>query len=433
MVLCVYFLNNNCRFGSRCNNEHIDIGSIVKSEIDVTIKGNQWPLSCFGPFKERNCIPNFIDDHSFEEIRMMYLEAKMQNNIPAHQMQLAQMINDAKTKLQWLTTMNRDILSSLVELYNQQESSVKAPSAPMNPFASIGTGNSNASNIFGNANSGNAFGAGFGSASATSTTATAGSIFGGGSISGQTTQSSGNIFGSVPTTTSSIFAKPNQPPAGGNIFGMNQQLAMNAFGGPAVIGGSMFGSVQQPATQNTTGMFGAVAATPNSSAGGNIFGSAPQNTNTFGQQPTNTGFAGSGMFGNSAPATAPSVGGFGAAVPQPQHGAGMFNSVPFGANQSNASFGQFGSMMQAPATASNPPSQSLFVPAPSSTPFGGSMGTNSFGAPVQPAAIPQSVPISVTMYSAMENVTPEQLAAFNADKFQLGRIPTIPPPKELCH
>uniref|UniRef100_A0A8W7P0L0 Nucleoporin NUP42 n=1 Tax=Anopheles coluzzii TaxID=1518534 RepID=A0A8W7P0L0_ANOCL len=127
MVLCMYFLNNSCRFGSRCNNEHIDIGSIVKTEVDVSLKGNQWPLSCFGPFKERNCIPSFIEDLSFEEIRMMYLEAKMQNNIPAHQMQLAQMINDAKTKMQCLTTMNRDILNTLVEIYNQQKAAPNRP------------------------------------------------------------------------------------------------------------------------------------------------------------------------------------------------------------------------------------------------------------------------------------------------------------------
>uniref|UniRef100_A0A182F556 Uncharacterized protein n=1 Tax=Anopheles albimanus TaxID=7167 RepID=A0A182F556_ANOAL len=74
---------------------------------------------------DRNSIPNFIEDQSFEEIRMMYLEAKMQNNIPAHQMQLAQMINDAKGKLQRLATMSRDILGTLVELYNQQEPSTK--------------------------------------------------------------------------------------------------------------------------------------------------------------------------------------------------------------------------------------------------------------------------------------------------------------------
>uniref|UniRef100_A0A182NP24 Nucleoporin NUP42 n=1 Tax=Anopheles dirus TaxID=7168 RepID=A0A182NP24_9DIPT len=435
MVICMYFLNNSCRFGSRCNNEHIDIGSIVKNEVDVTLKGNQWPLSCFGPFKERFCIPNFIDDQSFEEIRMMYLEAKMQNNIPSHQMQLAQMINDAKNKMQCLTTMNRDILNTLVELYNQQESSAKPASAPHNPFSTIGTGSSStsASSIFGGATSGSAFGSGFGSTASAGASSVAGSIFGGGQSS---SQPSGNIFGSVASTTNNIFAKPTHQAPSGNIFGMaqtTQQPSNNVFGGPAVMGGGLFGSVQQP-SQTTASLFGGVAAT-NPSSGGNLFASA--SSNAFGQsqqqQPTgNTGFSGGGNFFNAAPAT----GGFGSVATQPQQqhqSSGLFNAVPFGNNaQPPTPFGQFGSSMQA---ATNPPSQSLFLPAPAAaSPFGSSMGAGGFGVqPAQTAVQAFAVSQSATMYSGMETVTAEHLAAFNADQFQLGRIPTVPPPKELCH
>uniref|UniRef100_A0A182P7Z8 Nucleoporin NUP42 n=1 Tax=Anopheles epiroticus TaxID=199890 RepID=A0A182P7Z8_9DIPT len=431
MVLCMYFLNNSCRFGSRCNNEHIDIGSIVKNEVDVTLKGNQWPLSCFGPFKERICIPNFIEDQSFEEIRMMYLEAKMQNNIPAHQMQLAQMINDAKAKMQCLTTMNRDVLNTLVEIYNQQESSAKPPNqAQLNPFASIGSGGSNApaSSIFGGSTTGNAFGsAGFGSAGAAvnANTGTASSIFGGGSIGGQPAQPVGSIFGTAASTTNNIFAKPAQQTNAGNIFGMSQQ-PNPVFGGPAVMGGGLFGSVQQ----NAAPMFG--GATPaNPSAGGNLFTSAA--TNAFGQPSGGTGVfgGGSGMFGNNAATTAPATGGFGTVAAQPQQAGGLFNSVPFGGSAaSNApSFGAFGSTMQSAQPANVPSSQNLFLPTPTANPFGTSLGGSAFGAPAQAATIPQSA----TMYSSMEKITVENLAAFKADTFQLGRIPTVPPPKELCH
>lgn len=31
--------------------------------------GKQWPLSCYGPFRDKPCIPNFIEDQSFEEAR----------------------------------------------------------------------------------------------------------------------------------------------------------------------------------------------------------------------------------------------------------------------------------------------------------------------------------------------------------------------------
>uniref|UniRef100_A0A182W8R5 Nucleoporin NUP42 n=1 Tax=Anopheles minimus TaxID=112268 RepID=A0A182W8R5_9DIPT len=432
MVICMYFLTNNCRFGSRCNNEHIDIGSIVKNEADVTLKGNQWPLSCFGPFKERFCIPNFIEDQSFEEIRMMYLEAKMQNNIPAHQMQLAQMINDAKTKMQCLTTMNREVLNTLVEIYNQQESSTKPSNTPANPFASIGSvgSSTSASSIFGGGNSGNAFGSGFGaSASNVGGSGTAGSIFGGGSISGQTAQPVGNIFGTAASTTNNIFAKPTQQVSTGNIFGMSQQPSNNVFGATAVMGGGLFGSVQQP-SQNAAPMFGGVTTSANPVAGGNIFANA--NNNTF-AQPTAGGsvFGGGSMFGNSATPVAPAAGGFGTIAAQPQQGSGLFNSVPFGnSTTTGASFGSFGSPMQPVPAGNAPSSQNLFLSSSTASPFGTSMGSSAFGAPAAPLG--QSAPQSATVYTSMEAVTAEHLTAFKSEQFQLGRIPTVPPPKELC-
>uniref|UniRef100_A0A182Y6A4 Nucleoporin NUP42 n=1 Tax=Anopheles stephensi TaxID=30069 RepID=A0A182Y6A4_ANOST len=428
MVLCMYFLNNNCRFGSRCNNEHIDIGSMVKNEADATLKGNQWPLSCFGPFKERNCIPNFIEDQSFEEIRMMYLEAKMQNNIPAHQMQLAQMINDAKTKMQCLTAMNRDILTTLVEIYNQQESSTAKPAnTSSNPFASIGSvgANTTASNIFGAGNSGNTFGSGFGASATGGTAGTVGSIFGGGSITGQTAQPAGNIFGSAASTTNNIFAKPAQQVASGNIFGMAQPTN-SVFGGPAVMGGGLFGSVQQP-TQPAAPMFGGGTAPTNPVAGGNIFSNATSNAFAQPAAPAGSVFGGGSIFGNNAASGAPAAGGFGTIASQPQQGAGLFNSASFGTSApASTSFGTFGSPMQAAPAANAPASQNVFLSTPTASPFGASMSSSAFG------AAPLGPSISATMYSNMEAVTPEHLAAFKSEQFQLGRIPTVPPPKELC-
>ncbi|XP_050077762.1 uncharacterized protein LOC126564712 [Anopheles maculipalpis] len=434
MVLCMYFLNNNCRFGSRCNNEHIDIGSMVKNEADVTLKGNQWPLSCFGPFKERNCIPNFIEDQSFEEIRMMYLEAKMQNNILAHQMQLAQMINDAKTKMQCLTAMNRDILNTLVEIYNQQESNTTKPTnTAANPFASIGTvgTNATASSIFGGGNSTNTFGSGFGSsATGSGTSGTVGSIFGGGSISGQTAQPAGSIFGSAASTTSNIFAKPAQQVSSGNIFGMSQPTN-SVFGGPAVMGGGLFGSVQQP-SQPAAPMFGSGTTSTNTVAGGNIFANAA--TNAFAQPTAASGgsvFGGGSLFGNNAASAAPAAGNFGTIAAQPQQATGLFNSASFGNSApTNAGFGSFGSPMQAAPTANTTTSQNMFLSASAAAPFGTAIGSNAFGAPV--ASFAPGITPSTTMYSNMDTLTPEHLAAFKAEQFQLGRIPTVPPPKELC-
>uniref|UniRef100_A0AAG5D8L4 Nucleoporin NUP42 n=1 Tax=Anopheles atroparvus TaxID=41427 RepID=A0AAG5D8L4_ANOAO len=428
MVICTYFLNNSCRFGSKCNNEHIDIGSMVNNEVDVTLKGNQWPLSCFGPFKERTCVPNFIEDQSFEEIRMMYLEAKLQNNLPAHQMQLAQMINDAKTKMQWLTTMNRDVLSTLVELYNQQESSTKPVSGlQSNPFASVGSNGSSAptSSIFGAASSGNAFGTGFGTNAAGAVPGTTGGLF------AQAAQASGNIFGSpAASTAGNIFTKPGQSQPQSNIFGMAQpsQPTNSMFGGPAVLGGGLFGSVQQPVS---TPLFGAVAPQPNASSGSNIFAKPAQAPNAFGQPATGGAFGGGNMFGSPAVSATPAAG-FGAVAAQPQQGAGLFNSVSFGTNQPSTPFGQFGASLQTAAPA-NVSSQNLFLPAPTAapSPFGAPVGSSAFGSPApQPS---EAIQQSATMYSKLEELTPELISAFKAQEFVLGQIPTVPPPKELCH
>jgi nucleoporin-like protein 2 len=63
---------------------------VLSTEIEAAKKGKQWPLSCFGPFKEKRSIPNFVDDMQFEEVRLQYLEAKNQNNLQNYTIQLTQ-------------------------------------------------------------------------------------------------------------------------------------------------------------------------------------------------------------------------------------------------------------------------------------------------------------------------------------------------------
>lgn len=41
----------------------------LKTDAEGALKGNQWPLSCYGPFRDKPCVPNFIEDQSFEEAR----------------------------------------------------------------------------------------------------------------------------------------------------------------------------------------------------------------------------------------------------------------------------------------------------------------------------------------------------------------------------
>ncbi|XP_055639692.1 uncharacterized protein LOC129777449 [Toxorhynchites rutilus septentrionalis] len=435
MVICTYFQSNNCRFGSKCNKDHIDLSTVIKSEVDATLKGNQWPLSCFGPFKENKCVPNFIEDYSFEEIRMMYLDAKMQNNIPAHQMQLLQMINEAKQKMQWLAATNREAMSVLVDLYNQQGES-SAPTGQSNPFAAPAVGNATVptTNIFGSDNA---------SSSAFSTNQSA-NIFG-----AVPNQPVGNIFGNSAPGTSlggNIFTKP-QGTTGGTFAlpSLGQQQNSSGVFAPSVFGatGASLFTQNQPQAQTGGSIFGGTV----SSSSSNLFAQSSQQS-IFGQSATNQNIFAAATQQPQAnvspfnPTPAPAATNlftstnFGnAVVAQPQQTA----FSPFGAQQTPVPFGQAVPQQQS--------SQGLFVPTPQAVPqqqsstlgqsnFGSSQpstfGTNvvqqSGGALTQPAVASQST----TLYSRVEDLRKQDLDAFQADRFELGKIPIVPPPNELC-
>ncbi|XP_058819867.1 uncharacterized protein LOC131682429 [Topomyia yanbarensis] len=452
MVICTFYLNNNCRFGSKCNNDHIDLSSVIKTEVDVTLKGNQWPLSCFGPFKGRNCVPNFVEDYSFEEIRMMFLEAKIQNNIAGHQMQLAQMINDAKQKMQWLSTTNRDIMNILIEIYNEQEDSAKPLAANQtggNQFGTqiSGTGASTAASIFGGGSPG-----GFGTANSTfsAPTNTAGNIFG--AAPNQTTAS---IFGGVTSANAiggNLFVKPVQPAVTtSNVFGIpalgQQQQSNSVFGAPPVFGAtsaSIFSSVNQPQASSGGALFGGGAIAPSS---GNLF--TQQTQSAFGQ-PTQA----QNLFASTGQPQQTTVSPF-VATPASTTG-NLFANSSFGSpvqqtatSQQNvfssafAAPGQQTSNLFAQPVQQQQPTQGLFLPAPQATQPISAM-TNQpvapFGTPAQSVfggtsqqIVPPTVAIqSANLYSRLEDLSKDQLDAFNAERFELGKIPTVPPPRELC-
>ena len=54
---------------------------------------------------------------------------------------------------------------------------------------------------------------------------------------------------------------------------------------------------------------------------------------------------------------------------------------------------------------------------------------NPFGNPFH---ADQSERILEAAYSRPEDLTPEEIAIFKSDSFQLGRVPIKPPPKDLC-
>ncbi|KAL5279364.1 NUPL2 family protein [Megaselia abdita] len=476
MPICKFFLTGSCRFGSKCNNDHIDLKQVITTEVQATLKGNQWPLSCFGPFKEKKNIPNFIEDVSFEEARFNAYEAGKQNAFQNYSQQFNQQLQDAQNKMNAMLTLNKEIVDVIIAIYDDEPSGQKQGNSFSIGGSAFGASTPSANSVFGGATSapstgGSIFGGGFG---ANNSTATQGSVFGGTALKQSSFGQQPSVFGATPAQPaapanpfSSAFGQTTaQPASGGSIFG--KPAATPAFGGsafgaqPSIFGqsqgqSSVFGA--QPTAQPQGSIFGATAAQPQSS----IFGATAQQPvqpqpSVFGaQQPSQpqasvfgaqqSAFGAQTAFGQPVapqPAAAGNIFTQQPAQPQP-----AFASTPFGAQPPANAFAQQPSVFGQQAVQPQPsqpsafgqPQQSAFfsqqTQAVNPSPFG--MQT------VQPQTIqsqPQMNPftqqpqnamaLNGTEYSRMEDLSPEDLAAFKADRFEEGKLPTVPPPKELC-
>lgn len=477
MVLCQYYLNNSCRFGSKCVNDHFDVRQLIKNEVEAALKGTQWPLSCFGPFKEKPCLSNFINDQSFEEIRYLCYEAKKQNNLPAYAQQFTQEVMNAQNRMKALLALNRDVIEAVVNLYNSQDPNAAPQAQKSNPF-SLGGGfgaqqANNTNSIFGNnsASANNPFASsGFGStvqnAGQQMPVTSSGSIFGQSGFGGT---NNANAFGAA---NNSIFGgnqpqqqqQPQQtnafalPQLGGtqqnnqasNVFGMTG--ANNAFG--AIQAPNAFGAQNQAPQANlfgqqnnqmqSTGLFGQAAqqqqqqpqlqAQPQNLAfaqpaqNPNIFGGSQPTSSAF-SQPTTTPTSGQSIFGNAMSQAPQQQNIFAAQAQIQQQQQQQQPPVGFGGQPTNA-FGVAPLQQQPQHDAGAPggvfggvPGQPNAFQQNSMQPFGqqnNAAGANMFG------DIPDSV------YSKMEDLTPEALEAFKAPEFVLGKLLTMPPPRELC-
>ncbi|XP_031627255.1 nucleoporin NUP100/NSP100-like [Contarinia nasturtii] len=557
MVICSYFLNNTCRFGTKCHNEHVNVKLTLKTDAEGALKGNQWPLSSYGPFRDKPCIPNFIEDQTFEEIRHLCYEAKATGNVQMVTNQFTQNILDAKNKMNMLTNPTEDVVGMVTNLYNstctttpaaQNQTNTANPfgvaSNTMNSgggiFGSSGGNAAPTNNLFGSstATSSNPFArnaAGFGSAqpqttnlfggSSTTTNSmnlfggnsatsmggatSGGSLFGGSSFNTNNAQSttfatnaganqSTSLFGSSaapapfgqqnPNASPFGLASTNQQTSTGGLFGAQ---ANPVFGGGANFGNQvkqpgLFGQASLGQPQNTGNIFGQNANTAPA------FGApAPQQTNLFGntaQNQTTSLFGGSGgqqqtmqsdnPFAAVAQSATTNIFSQSQMQQQPQQ-ASPFQSTnnTFGGNSSafgqNANVGQSlfnGGMSQANTNQMNAPptaqasaqslqqqQQSIFgansyAAQPQAQPFGG--GGNQFfqnaqeqkpstqplfGAQTQPQGQqnPFGAPAPViqqskTLYTPMDSLSQEEIEAFNSTSFDIKRIPTKPPPMELC-
>lgn len=420
---------------------HRAISLLIKTDIDAVIKGNQWPLSTYGPFKDRTSLPNFIADQSFEELRAAAYEAKTHGTLPTLSAQIAQSRAEATLRMQQLYELNGDSMNMLVSLYNSTMDGGANMGNPNNPFTKVnnpsvahtnpfgskpliqanpfasGSGGgmvgqpSTGSSLFGTssmsgaqqsnpfASSGAAVGNIFGAPAAPNTSAS-GNIFGGGGGSMAATSSAAttSMFSGGSTTfasgsgNQSFFGSTAQPAATGNIFGQPTS-GMQPSGQSANIfgGASAFGAAVAPAPAS---LFGGAPSFGQTS--GNIFSSAngavaaapvPATTNIFGQ---NSVFGGNSAAAQQSAFGAPTSSVFGATA----------NSNMFGDQANVAQHQQQQNVFGAPVVSQ-------------SNVFGNSFaGTNSaFGAPAAPssafgaAALPVPAAVTTTTTTTMDGMS----------------------------
>ncbi|XP_047992481.1 nucleoporin NUP42-like [Leguminivora glycinivorella] len=249
MVVCKFFQEGYCRYGQNCRFEHVygskysyhanaptnqnqpkqapggvtdeQLVQQVQNDVQSALKGGQWLLSCYAPFKK----PNFpgLADLSADEARLFIYEAKANNTVDQAVAYMNNLSKEARSKYEQLLTTPPHILRSL---YNGETISP--------PFATAQTPQS----VFGQANNAS-------SVFRSAVQDTAKSVF---------SQATQNVFGSPQAQTQSIFGGPaqSQSPFGGQTqsqspfgaqtqnrspFGAQPQSqspfgAQNAFGSP---------------------------------------------------------------------------------------------------------------------------------------------------------------------------------------------------------
>jgi nucleoporin-like protein 2 len=366
--------------------------TLLISEADAIIHGKQFLFSCFGPFKESSCLPNFIQDLSFEELRLGFLEATKNNSTQAYLSNLINEYNSAFKKINELKSPTSDMILMLASIYNnsteQKGPSMSTPSKTMAP-----TQNPFQSNIFGTPQ-----------------------------IQQQQQQQS-----TVAMSTNSIF---------GNTVSSNpfqQQSTQPSF----------FGSAASAPQQNTFSFaqsqnpLGNEITKPSIFAQSSIFSSAPQQNSTQ-QASTNTSIFGSSTFGQT---NQPSIygGAFPSSMQQQQPVQQPVQQSVFSFNQ--PTIGQPNPMMQTNQTNQNsifqPQIQNPPLQASGNSIFGGNSTLmnalqqphpqQSLGNPFQP---PQVIKDD-HFYSKIEELTADEIQAFQADMFS-GKVPLNPPAKNLC-
>ncbi|XP_052707007.1 nucleoporin NUP42-like isoform X2 [Crassostrea angulata] len=363
-----------------------DLINTLISEVKEWERNKMWPFSCIGFEKDSPCVPDF-QDTSPEELRHLAYEAQKSNSFQGYVEYVQNLMADFSKKRQMLANANmrtKQKLLSLIDEYRLR----KNRSGNSGSYNTVSLFSSSA-----NENSSSRFGASFGGGSSqnsfdSSSFGSSGS-FGSTGTQGFGASGSAGTFGAGSSST------------GG--FGVGTTSgSMGAFGvsdGSSGVSGSPGGFGSLGGFRANTGSSGGFGANSSSSGGFGSSGSFGVNSGSSG------GFGNSGGFGANS-------GGFGAGTSSGGFGATFGTQPPANANLNNNAFGN---------------SNATTTPIANANPFGNPTGSAgaSFQSPQQTAAASKT-------YTPMDKLTAEELAEFQANQFTLGKIPTKPPPKELC-
>ncbi|WBW70650.1 nuclear rim protein Amo1 [Schizosaccharomyces osmophilus] len=396
-----------------------------------------WPLTCYGV---KDFFPSLYNgDVSPEELRLWFYQARAVNAIPQYEQRQTELVNDINHKQKTALT-NRE--GAVNEMRNRLVGKTGAKSifdtTPINNTlpnnnASFGPFSNQNKNPF--TSSTPAFGfqqnqptnSGFGGTSATPTTSAFGS-----QVNASPFASSNNTPAVPSSFSGGGFAQnapshpqfgvsgfANQAPSSFGGFSNNQQPAFgqSLFGQPSPFQTQANSSVntpkafEQPKNPTSPSPFG----TPN----------APVFGQTAFQQPTNPVLQNT-QVQNDAPSgfQDPNQG------QSPSSIFGSFqntNTAPsgFGTGGQNQQFG----FAQAATDQGQGLTNSSFMNKPA--------GNNSFGFQQQSSA-PSFPSASSTMHTNTKasevpsNFPPEFIQQFQAAEFTLGKIPTVPPPPQMC-
>ncbi|CAG9837522.1 unnamed protein product [Diabrotica balteata] len=451
MVVCRYFLQGSCKFGSSCRFEHeingtsnsyqnsggssilrssnfntpqiaqpklnpvfaqenksnVDNATLVKTaSTDMTQaeKGGQWLFSSYTPFKEKPAFPGF-EDQSFEEIRLGFYEAQKSGTLEQYKQQIQGMVQEVLVKVRALQTPSPDIVNMLVAIYN----------TPASQQAGVFSGNS-----LTNSNTSN-FSFKSGSISQQPLFAQANqssfannqqqSIFG--------NSPGNNIFGgsnqNVQNTTSNVFPSNNQNNTNNMFGGQTNNIFQSPTSQIQAPSNNIFAQANNNLIQNSNSIFGGQQQTANAS----IFTNKPEpiNTNVFTQQnqPNNlfqSVSQSSNIFGQQ---------------PQPPVN-NVFNSNPqIIQPQSTSIFNQAQPQFSNPVMSAPKPDMSQ-PQAYSNSIFGNTQS----GGNITPFATKAPSQIDASIYSKLEDLTQEEIMWFESNDLDISNMPLKPPTYQMC-